>query len=956
METGRFASAGSAQGLPSGTVAFLFTDVEGSTVRWDRDAAAMQQAVRRHDDLMRAAITEYQGHVFKTIGDAFCAVFWQVDHALNAALAAQRSLDAEDFSSVEGVRVRMALHVGDSDERDGDYFGPTLNRIARLLAIGHGGQVLLSGKAAESVEAMPQGVSFKDLGEHRLKDLTASEHVFQLVAPGLVVDFPKLRSLSVLSNNLPLQLASLVGREADVIEIKALLEQSRLVTLIGSGGVGKTRCALQVGAETLDGFADGVWFVDLAPLHDPLLVPNVIASIFDVQETPSQPMRDALINYFKHKHLALIVDNCEHLVVEAAKTVGAILRDCPNVSILATSREALGLAGEAVYRMPSLTVPDTLKDLTADAALRYGAVALFDARARSANSRFSLNDENASTVAEICKRLDGIPLAIELAAARLKILSPRQLANKLDERFRVLTGGDRGALPRQQTMRALIDWSYDLLSEAEKRLFRQLSIFAGAFTLDLATMICADEGVDADVFDLLSSLVDKSLAQVEYADDDNRYRLLESMRQYAHEKLTDAGDYPALADRHARTYVTLAERLDGWETTSGTPEITVSEAGDLAWDVTSDSVWIARAEPEMDNWRAARSWAYGPGGETLVGQRLAATTVWQELARAEGRRYVREALDAATPVTPRSLVGKLEIAASKIESMYGQFRTALASAEMALAVFEELGDAKGLAHARLCAGRALLFLGRMAEGESMLRAARDYFHQAHAHKAEGAVLSALGAARILEGDVPAGRSLLTDAARIYDVAGAQGRLPAVLSMLAEAEFRAGDSEAAARVASEALEVHRALKRGPKLVNLLYNMAAYLTDLERYDEARTYARESLAAALEEHAEADVAFTLQHVAAISAFSGAGGEPAQMKAARILGFVDARLASLETVREYTEQKEYEKLFALLGTALGVDQRDALIKEGANWVEALAVAEALAVTAAGEEDPGRP
>ncbi|HEY6358737.1 MAG TPA: adenylate/guanylate cyclase domain-containing protein, partial [Vicinamibacterales bacterium] len=521
MEAGSFVSAGSARGLPSGTVAFLFTDVEGSTVRWDRDAAAMQRAVRRHDDLMRAAIAAHNGRVFKTIGDAFCAVFWQVDDALRAALAAQRSLDAEDFSSVEGMRVRMALHVGSSDERDGDYFGPTLNRVARLLAIGHGGQVLLSGKAAESVEALPSDVTFKDLGDHRLKDLTASEHVFQVVASGLAVDFPKLRSLSVLSNNLPLQLASLVGREGDVIDIKSLLEGSRLVTLTGAGGVGKTRCALQVGAETLDEFTDGVWFIDLAPLHDPSLVPNVIASVFDVQETPTQPMRDALINHLKHKDLVLIVDNCEHVIGEASKTAGAILRDCPNVSILATSREALGLAGEAVYQMPTLTVPEKLQDLTADAALRYGAVALFDARARSANSRFSVSDENAPTVAEICKRLDGIPLAIELAAARLKVLSPRQLSKKLDERFRVLTGGDRGTLPRQQTMRALIDWSYDLLSETEKRLFRYLSIFAGTFALDLATVICTEEVADVDVFDVLSSLVDKSLVQVEYADDDN---------------------------------------------------------------------------------------------------------------------------------------------------------------------------------------------------------------------------------------------------------------------------------------------------------------------------------------------------------------------------------------------------------------------------------------------------
>src|SRR5271165_1220581 len=318
--------------LPSGTVAFLFTDIEGSTVRWDRDPAAMQQAVRRHDELMRTIIAEHAGHVFKTIGDAFCAVFWNPSDALAAALHAQLALEETDFSAVDGVRVRMAVHVGTSDERDGDYFGPTLNRVARLLAIGFGGQVLLSGNAAESATSdLPAGVTLRDLGEHRLKDLTAPERVFQLVAGSLQADFPKLRSLGVFDTNLPQQLSSFVGRENDVADIERRLDEARLVTLFGAGGLGKTRCAQQVGAEMLEGFSDGVWFVDLAPLKDPTLVPHEIAAVFAVPESPNRPMLETLIKHLERKQALLLLDNCEHVIGEAAKTAVALLRGCPKI-------------------------------------------------------------------------------------------------------------------------------------------------------------------------------------------------------------------------------------------------------------------------------------------------------------------------------------------------------------------------------------------------------------------------------------------------------------------------------------------------------------------------------------------------------------------------------------------------------------------------------------------------
>ncbi len=407
----------------------MFSDIEGSTQRWERDRAAMQTAVRRHGALMRAAIEARGGYVFKTIGDAFCAVFARPEEAMAAALTAQRALGAEDFSTVDGVRVRMALHTGTSDERDGDYFGPAVNRVARLLAIGHGGQVLVSGTAADLLQGeMPPQSSLRDLGAHRLKDLARPEQVYQLVAPDLPETFPALRSLDELPNNLPLQLTSFVGRQTEVAEIEALLGNHRLVTLVGTGGAGKTRCALQVGAELLDGSGEGVWLIELAPLSpahraarageahavgqptDPPLVASAIAQALNVQEAPNRPLLDTLLGYLKRKRLLLILDNCEHLIDEARNVTTAILRTCPNVHVLVTSREGLNVAGEEVYRMPSLAVPGSGQTIGAESAPQYGAVALFSDRALSVDKRFTLSDENAPFVADICRRLDGIPL------------------------------------------------------------------------------------------------------------------------------------------------------------------------------------------------------------------------------------------------------------------------------------------------------------------------------------------------------------------------------------------------------------------------------------------------------------------------------------------------------------------------------------------------------------------
>ncbi|MGZ3496907.1 MAG: ATP-binding protein [Vulcanimicrobiaceae bacterium] len=913
---------------PSGTVTFLFSDIEGSTERWERDRDAMGAALTRHDALMREALQARGGYIFKTIGDAFCAAFFTAPDAVAAAHDAQRALAAEDFSAVGGVRVRMALHTGTVEERDGDYFGPPVNRVARLLAAGHGGQVLISGTAANLLRSdMPPQMSLRDLGEHRLRDLAYPEHVYQLLAPDLQESFPPLRSLDYLPNNLPRQLTSFVGRDEVLADIVKLVEAHPLVTLVGTGGVGKTRCAIQVGAEFLNSCDDGVWHADLAPVSDPTFIANVVAQALNVQEQPNRPLLDTVVSYLKRKRLLLILDSCEHAIEEAGHVAGAILRDCPEVRILATSRERLNISGEATYRMPALGVPPNAQMLFAEGSSRYGAVQLFVDRAILSNNRFTLTEENAPYVAEICRRLDGVPLAIELAAARLNVLSPQLLARKLDERFSVLTGGDRSALPRRQTMRALIDWSYDLLSNRERTLFRELSIFGGGFTLETATAVCSKGDMEEIVvLDLLASLVDKSLVQAEPVRSGTRYRLLESMREYAREKLTDAGEADAVARAHARAFVSLAEQLDG------------------GWETTPDRDWLAQVEPEMENFRAALAWAFGAKGDALLGQRLAGTlrrVLWP-LAVAEGGRWVQIAQKRVDGNTPTAVVAALDLAEAQLAQTVTQSKASLAAAERALERSRKLADPLLVAEAELRAGQALVQLGRIAEGEALLHDALVKARALGARKVVSLVLRLLAFARSFAGDVAEARQLLGEALTTARACGAERQTALIANNLAEDEFQGGNPESALRLAREALTLFRAFHDAQMIATALCNETAYLVASRRYDEARLSAREALTATRDAEYSVGLACALQHMASTAALRPGSDV---RRAARLLGYVDARFAALEALREYTEQHEYDAVIPALRDALGAAELSKLIAEGSTWSEDRAVAEAMLV-----------
>ncbi len=575
----------------SGVTTFLFTDIEGSTRLWDREHERMRIALAHHDAIVRAAIEENRGVVVKMSGDGAHAAFDDPLDALGAALQLQQAL--ADPAATQGVvlSVRCGLHAGVTERRDDDFFGGAVNRAARIMSVAHGGQVLLSQAVATLVgERLPPGVALRDLGAVRLRGLESPERVFQLVHPRLREDFPSLRSLEATPNNLPQQLSSFVGRERELGEIRKLLGGTRLLTLIGAGGLGKTRLTLHVAAELLDEYPDGVWFVELAPLSDARLVPQAVASALGVTEEAGRPVIEALVKLAADRRMLLILDNCEHLIDACAELARQLLQAGPHLKILASSREPLRLAGETTFPVPALATPDASEPISVDRLSQFEAVRLFAERAAAAQPAFRVTAQNAAAVADICRRLDGIPLALELAAARARSLSIETIAARLGDRFALLVGGDRTALPRQQTLRALIDWSHELLTQDERLLFRRLAVFAGGFTLEGAEALRAAGKDDLpDVLAVLSQLVEKSL--VELDTEGERHRLLETVRQYAQERLDESGE----ADRARAAHLAFLPRVRG-ERVAGTGR---SPAGYLAHAAT---IWNEKISSSAHAW------------------------------------------------------------------------------------------------------------------------------------------------------------------------------------------------------------------------------------------------------------------------------------------------------------------------------------------------------------------
>lgn len=872
---------------PSTDVAFLFSDIEGSTARWKMYPDAMPICLRKHDDLVRAAIERHRGSVFKTVGDEFCAAFDDARDALAAAVEGQRALAHEDWSVVGGLRVRMAIHQGRAQRRDGDYFGTTVNRVARLLAAGHGGQILVSADAAD-----PLGpIGLVDLGRHRLKDFPDLESIYQVCAPELPQIFPPLRTIAERPTNLPQDLPELLGRDADLENVRERLAQQRLVSLVGAGGVGKTALALHIGSDLLPSFEDGAWLVELAPVDADAVLPAV-AAVFGITVTGSGSLLDAVTEHLKAKHTLVILDNCEHVNAAAMRTADALLKRCAHVRILATSREPLNVRGETVYRLPALAVPPR-EATSAVQVCGYGACQLFEERARAHVATFHIDDDNARTVAAICRRLDGIALAIELAAPRLRMMSLAQLSERLAERFRLLAGGSRNALPHHQTMRALIDWSYELLHGNERTLLRRSALFPGGWTIGAAVEVCTDELLEEwDILDHLSSLVDKSLIVSDQTGNEQRYRLMESTREYALERLDESGERDVVSMKQAQYFLHLAERADE------------------AWSQVPARAWIAPLNDELDNFRAALAWCAAQQHAPTLGLRLfgALEAFWWDAQPVEGRRWL-EHFQSRVDGDPARETARYWLTAAGIALSVAQEKAALSAAEKALVAYEHIDDQAGIAAAQRCRGAALIRLGKLDDGETCIRSALEVF-RANGHRRLTAIaLRTLAAARLLHGDMDGAAELYREALPLSQVLEDERGVQIISGNLAELELLSENYEQALTHGREALDIARARQDWVMVCTLLINVTAYLLALDRFAEARLAAREALEIAAELQSGIHLAVAIQHLAGVAAHCGDA-----QRAARLIGFVDAAYERLENSREPTEAREYERTLTRL------------------------------------------
>lgn len=790
--------------LPTGTVAFLFSDIQGSTQLWQRYPAEMPAALAQHHALLSQAIEAHEGYVFQIIGDAFCCAFHTVRDGLKAAIAAQHLLQGAEWRVTGLLQVRMALHAGAAEVRpgettSGEYLSSiTLSRTARLLSAGHGGQVLLSLPAAELVrDDLPESILLIDLGLHRLKDLVRPEQIYQAVTAGLQqVDFPPLKTLDSHPHNLPVQLTSFFGREKELAGLTNHLATFRHITVIGPGGTGKTRLALQLAAEHIDNFPDGVWLVDLSALKEPQIIPQALARAWELREQAGYSLQEMLNDFLHHKRLLLILDNCEHLQEACARLGHDLLLAAPELHLLATSREPLGIPGEVLYRLGTLPIPDPQHLPPVESLSEYDSVRLFINRAQLVQPAFSLSNANAPTVAQICARLDGIPLAIELAAARLRSFTPDQINARLEDRFRLLTGGSRTSLPRQQTLQATIDWSHNLLSDPERVLFRRLSVFQGGWTFEMAESVCLDDSLETyETLDLLPRLVDRSLVVADELPAGMRYRLLDTIRMYSRRKLVEAGEENAFERRHLEQYLRLAREN----------EAQLYGAGQLEA--------LETLESEHDNFRAALEFALHRDPEKALRLLDALWFFWFMHGHfVEGRQWSERAFQATEgALIPDKVRARALIVLGIFVYFQGDADTTRRLSQEGLELAHRVGDLRSELWHMMLFGNAQVSLGETSAGIQTFEQAIEMARLANDETMLARLLNSLGLANFAQGDLDQIESLFREAIELTRRLGDRWGLSYLLSNLSGILMRRGEFDQAEALVREAADALSQLK-------------------------------------------------------------------------------------------------------------------------------------------------
>jgi predicted ATPase/class 3 adenylate cyclase len=809
---------------PRGTVTFLFTDIEGSTALWERDRIAMREAVDRQLAILQSLITAHHGVLFKTIGDGTQAAFASAEEALRAAVASQRALLTEDWGDAPGpLRVRMAMHAGEAipDPR-GDYLAAPLNRLARLLSTGYGGQVLLSQAVQQlSRRALPAGSELQDLGEHRLRDLLEPERVYQLLHPDLPAEFPPLKTLDTRPNNLPLQPTPFLGRERELAEIAKRLRAPavHLLSLTGPGGTGKTRLALQAAADLGDDFADGVFFVPLGAITDPELVPATIAEAVGIREAGGRPIRELLLAELCPKDILLVLDNFEQ-VRAGASVLADLLSACPHVKVLATSRVPLRLRAEQEYPVPPLPLPRRKPPPTAEQLSQFEAVRLFIERAQAVRPDFAVDNATAPVVAEICHRLDGLPLAIELAAARAKLLPPVAMLARLEQRLPLLTGGARDLPERQRTLRAAIAWSDDLLATDERALFRRLAVFAGGATFEAVEAVANPDGV-LDTFDAIAVLVDHSLVrQKDGPGGEPRFTMLETIREYGLEQLRAHDEIEATRQWYATFLLTLAEAAELPLWTAG-PDLLV---------------WLDRLEADHDNLRAALQWALDRQPETALRMVDALERFWSIRSHfSEGRAWSERARSAGSTSAP-NLRAAASRAAAKLAWAQGDYATAALRADESLALYREVGDKRGIARASTILGDAVGDSGDGDRAVALYEDALRLFREAGDDTGIAIVANNLGVESQIRGDLVRATELYSESLQLADARGDTSGKAVALLNLGEIQRDRGEVDASVASYRESLKLGQDLGDIALCVQCIRGLGTLLASAGRPEDA------------------------------------------------------------------------------------------------------------------------